>query len=840
MGPIAPGGVSASVDGRILLVGVYENEPKVYHREDGSPGGLFIELVTDIAKREGWQLEFRSCPWSECLQLLETGQLDLMPDVAPSPARRAMFNFNAVPVTQAWSQLYGTAERNVMELEDLGGHRIAVLDESAQQHYLVEQLKDYQLDIEIHPVGTMVETFEVVSEGQADIAATNNFFGGRMAGRFGLLETPITFDHTSLHFAAPADRHTDVLAVIDHYLESWKTDPDSPYYTAVLNAITPNEASGPPAWLYPLTATAVGVALLSTLLLYLLRGRLQTQTKRLARSGHQLEHLLASSPVILYSLRGRDMRIDWVSGNIERILGFPRYTVMDPDWWERQIHAEDRRSAVRQSTRVFNEQHSAREYRIHDADGRVRHIRDEMRLIEPGSRKGEPLIIGSWTDMTEEHERQQQFDYLSSHDLKTGFPNRSLLNDRLEQALNRAERRDTKVVVVLIDLDRFRHINDTLGTSAGDQVLMNMSDRLRSACRGEATIARVGSDEFCIVFETDDADIDPKSLLSPLRAELAAPVQAGEHNLVVSASIGTSVFPRDGRNREALMAAAELALEAARRAGGDCVRFYEATLGEQTSRRLLLENELRHAIARNELELHYQPQFRLSDHVIHGMEALVRWRHPERGLIPPGDFIPLAEETGLIEKIDHWVLIEACRQMADWDARGFPVPRVAVNLSPREFEDDALVGRVSEALSTIGLSGERLEVEITETMLMEFPERAMKVLRGLESLGVNLCMDDFGSGYSNLAFIRRLPLHRLKIDRSLTREIEPSRHNRLIIQAIIAMAEALELELVAEGIETRQQMDFLNQAGCRIGQGFLLGKPMPASLIERPPAVNIN
>jgi diguanylate cyclase (GGDEF)-like protein/PAS domain S-box-containing protein len=829
---IAMPGASAADAARVLQVGVYQNEPKVYIREDGSAAGLFIDVIGEIARQEGWRLEFRHCHWSECLQLLESEQIDLMPDVAPSPGRREQYAFNSVPVTQAWSQLYSSAERSIIELKDIQGLRIAVLHDSAQQHYLAGVIEKKQLDIEFHPVGTMTQTLEAVGLGEADVAATNNFFGGRMAGRFGLVETPVTFDQTSLHFAAPPDRHADVLMTIDHYLEAWKKDPGSPYYSAVLSAITLPDPPGTPAWLYPVTTLAIGIAAVSTLLLYLLRGQLQTQSMRLARSGQRLEHLLASSPVILYSLRGQDMRIEWVSGNIERILGFPRSAVMAADWWVQQIHPEDRRSATRRATRVFSERRTTREYRIHDADGKVRYIRDEMRLLDPVSGKGEPLIIGSWTDMTEEHERQQQLDFLSNHDLKTGFPNRNLLSDRLDQALARADRKHSSVVIVLIDLDRFRHINDTLGTSVGDQVLLEIASRLRATWNNEATIARVGSDEFCIVYETELADVNVRELLSPLRSELARPIPVDEHALVVSASLGTSTYPNDGSNRETLLAAAELALEAARRAGGDCIRIYEATLGEQGSRRLLLENELRHAVARNELELHFQPQIRLSDRSIKGMEALVRWNHPERGLIAPGEFIPLAEETGLIETIDHWVLFEACRQLADWDAIGFPVQRVAVNLSPREFHDDSLVDRVTEALATNGLQGERLEVEITETMLMEFPEQAMRVLRKLESLGINLCMDDFGSGYSNLAFIRRLPLHQLKVDRSLIREIEQSRHNRLIIQAIVAMADALELELVAEGIENRQQLDFLVQAGCAIGQGFLLGRPTPASSID--------
>lgn len=677
----------------------------------------------------------------------------------------------------------------------------------------------------------MLDTLAVVEAGEADAAATNNFFGGRMAGQYGLLETPVTFDHTSLHFATPGEHGTELLATIDRYLTEWKADSTSPYYDAMLKAITPARATVAPRWIYSLGLIAVLVTVVSLAVALLLRERLRAQARKLLRSGQRLEHLLASSPVILFSLRGPGMRLEWVSGNVERILAFPRKTVMDPQWWEQQIHPEDRRTAVRLNQRIFSENHLTQEYRVYDAHGKLHYFRDERRLVPFVEKGEEATIIGSWTDMTDEHERQQQLQFLSNYDPKTGLPNRTLLIDRLDQAVRRAKRRNSETMVILIDLDRFKHINDTLGMSIGDQVLIRTAEHLSNFCGEGNTVARIGSDEFCLVIETTPQAAQPDRLLTSLMAVFSNPLSAGDHELSISMSIGAAVFPEDGDDREQLMAAAELALDAAKRAGGNRHRFFERHLGEQTGRRLLLENELRRALDNNELELHFQPQFLLADRSICAMEALVRWNRPGHGMVPPGEFIPLAEETGLIERIDQWVLTEACRYLQHWEQQGNPVARVAVNMSAREFYNEALVDVVRKALSDNVLEGARLEIEITETMLMEFPERALKVLRQLETLGVRLSMDDFGSGYSNLAFIRRLPLHQLKIDQTLTQEIEHSSHNRSIIQAIIAMTKALELELVAEGIETEAQFDFLKQSGCRIGQGFLLGRPTPGSLI---------
>lgn len=811
-----------------LRVGLYENEPKIYTGPDGNPAGLFPGLIESIAAEKGWSIEWLPCQWAQCLSRLETGELDLMPDVAVTEDRLERFDFHEVPVAQAWSQLYTAPGSRIFRLASLAQKRIAVLQDSAQQHFLDNLRQDRLPHFEIVEYDSMAAALASVADGDSDAAATNNFFGRRQADRFGLIESPITFDQTNLYYAAPAGAHSTLLESIDEYLRAWKADTDSPYYQAMLEAITPPVSDRMPAWLTTtlLAAGALIAALLANT--YFLRWRIRSQTRKLHESGHRLEHMLASSPVILFSLRGRDMRPEWVSGNIERILSFSSTAVLEPDWWERQIHPEDYRSAVRQNARLFDDLHVAQEYRIFDGHGKTRHIRDERRLIQPAV-SGEPeTVIGSWTDLTAEYERREQVNFLSHYDPRTGLPNRSLLVDRIEQAIKRASAAHNTVLIVLIDLDRFKHINDTLGMTIGDQVLEETAARLKKVCSDEDTVARAGSDEFCLVIEDHTDRTGQRNLLEAISNTLAEPMEKSEHRLVMAVSIGVAVFPEDGHQREELLSAAELALEAAKQAGGNQYRYYEPGLGERTSRKLYLEHELRQAISGDELQLYFQPQFRLGDNSICAAEALVRWNHPERGMISPGEFIPLAEETGIIEQLDRWVLEQACRQMALWDQRGQSLPQVSINLSAREFYDETLVTTIEKILAAYDLAPTRLGLEITETMLMEFPEKALKVLRKLDDMGVKLCMDDFGSGYSNLAYLRRLPLHQIKIDQSLVQDIEHSHHNQSIIHAIIAMAGALNLELVAEGIENHRQLEFLRAAGCSIGQGYLLGLPLPA------------
>ena len=821
-------GVDAPQDERTVLhVGLYENEPKIYTDARGQPAGLFPVLLEALAEREGWRLEYRDCQWAECLAQLEQGELDLMPDVALTGEREQRFRFHEVPVAQSWSQVYAPREASVRSLEDLAERRVAVLEDSVHEDWLSSVGEGARLVRRESLDGVLA----AVGEGAADLAVSNNFHGGRHAARHGLFETPLSFDHTGLYFAASPTLDPAVLEAVDGYLATWKGTPDSPYHRAMAGTLSPEVRGVLPAWALPVLGGVAGVAVVLGGLVLTLRWQVQRRTRELERASRRFRHLLDSSPVVIYSLPPDTRDLTWVSGNLASLFGYSPEEALQPDWWREHVHAEDRTLARRAREQAREQGHAVVEYRLFDAQGRVRRVRDEMQRVPVHNGRGEAReeIIGSWTDLTQTFEQREQLRLLSHYDTRTGLPNRALLHDRIGHSIELAMGLDGATrLLVLLDLDRFKGLNETLGTALGDQLLLGVAQRLSQYVAAQDTVARSGPDEFGLLLEAPAAGAAREEWLNGLLAELRRPFELAGRALRITVSAGCAEFPRDGATTEELFTAAELALDEARRGGGDRWEVYATGLGERTSRRTLLEHDLREALVREEFELFLQPQYGLDPFVLTGVEALVRWEHPERGKLSPGEFIPLAEETGLIGAIDRWVLDRACAHLATRDAEGSHVPRMAVNLSVMELEGGELTPVVREALERHGLQPHRLELEVTETMLMTSPEAAMAELGRLKSLGVALAMDDFGTGYSNLALLHRMPLDRLKLDQSLVREIGRSGSSEDIIRAIIALARTLDLEVLAEGIETEAQRDFLLRVGCREGQGYLWSPPVPA------------
>ena len=440
--------------------------------------------------------------------------------------------------------------------------------------------------------------------------------------------------------------------------------------------------------------------------------------------------------------------------------------------------------------------------------------------------------VAVFSDISTLKVAQEKIDFLAYHDSLTRLPNRILLRDRLEHALMRARREKGTLALLFFDLDRFKSVNDTLGHTVGDELLIDVGNCISRLIRASDTLARLGGDEFVLLME-DETDVRQVTTVARKMLDVfSTPRTVGGHALTVTASIGIARYPDDGDDADTLLKHADLAMYEAKSQGRNTYQFFSQDLTTGTLERLVMESALRGAVARKELVLHYQPQIDFADGSLAGAEALVRWQHPELGLVPPGRFIPLAEEMGIIGEIGEWVLNEACRQMVAWAVEGFEVPLVAVNLSARQIDRDQIVEITAGALQRNGLAAERLELEVTESMIMREPERALDVLDGLRALGVALAIDDFGTGYSSLAYLRRLPLNRLKVDQSFVSDIGHDTNGEAIIRAVIALARSLGLSAVAEGVETQAQAAFLRAEGCDIGQGYLYDKPMPAASLR--------
>ncbi|NUT84265.1 EAL domain-containing protein [Pseudomonas brassicacearum] len=422
----------------------------------------------------------------------------------------------------------------------------------------------------------------------------------------------------------------------------------------------------------------------------------------------------------------------------------------------------------------------------------------------------------------------ERVEYLAYHDGLTALPNRSLFSKQLSQSISEAGRYHRQLAVLFLDLDRFKQVNDTLGHDAGDQLLEEVALRLRGCLRTSDTVARLGGDEFVILLPELSDDKDVAATAQKILGAIARPFNLQGQEFRVTASVGISVFPQDGLDEQTLKKNADIAMYQAKQCGKNNFQFYSAKLSADSLERLTLELSLRHALERHEFELHYQAKRDIGSGRITGMEALLRWNHPDLGIVAPMQFIPVAEETGLIVPIGKWVLRTACQQNVAWQQQGLPHLGVAVNLTARQFADENLLTDLAQILAETGMDARLLELEIAESLLMQDVKRALSVLTGLKHLKVRIAIDDFGIGYSSLSALEQFPLDVIKIDRSCICDTSSVSEDKALTEAIIAMGRTLSLTVVAQGVETKAQADFLRDNACDEFQGFYFNKPVPA------------
>lgn len=528
------------------------------------------------------------------------------------------------------------------------------------------------------------------------------------------------------------------------------------------------------------------------------------------------------------ALTGPDKRWWEVNDRLCEILGYRREQLLRLSWAE-QTHPDDLDVDIAQFERVMARRIDgySLDKRFLRPDGVLVYASVSTRCVRRSNGMVDHFVTVV-QDITERKQAEERIRKLAHHDALTGLPNRELLTDRLLQAVARADRDHTQVGVLLVDLDLFKRINDTLGHSVGDQLLREVAARLQKCVRPGDTVSRQGGDEFAIVLpDLTNANGDAARIAQRILNMVARPCALDEKELHASCSIGISVFPRDGRGAESLLKNADVALYRAKDMGRNNYQFYLSGATVLARERLDLENSLRYAVDRRQLVLYYQPKWDFHLRAITGAEALIRWNHPQLGLLSPARFIPIAEDSGLILPLGEWVLREAVREIGQLHRRGFPGLRVAVNLSGRQFHQSDLVDLVHNILSQDGFDSTCLELELTESILMHHDEDNIATLKGFKAMGLRLAIDDFGTGYSSMSYLQRFPVDVLKIDRSFVMHLPASTSSAAIVDAIVTLGHGLQLDVVAEGVETMEQLAFLQSHGCDEGQGFHFGHPLP-------------
>lgn len=608
-------------------------------------------------------------------------------------------------------------------------------------------------------------------------------------------------------------------------------------------ALPPSELASH-RWLHWAVA-AVGV-LLSTLSAYALHNlqRSRRLSQQLAsndrRRRQQMQAALhlrhraieaSANPIVICSATKRGYPVEYVNSAFERMTGFRAEEVIGQSL--RIMHGSDtQQEGLQHLQELLRErregQTTLRNYR---KDGQLYWTRVHIAPVRDDTGTVTHFVASKY-DITETLRYQETLEFQAWHDPLTHLPNRHLLRRQLEQTIEKSNAESVPFWVVFLDLDNFKLVNDTMGHTQGDLVLQQIARRLQDALHAHDIVARRGGDEFVFILFDHAPPRNALATVNRIMAAVSRPLKLQSHRFFPTCSMGIAVHPLDGNDSELLIKRADMAMYHAKASGRDNYQFYSEALEAQATRRVQLEGDLHAALANGEFELHYQPQIRLSDGMVTGAEALVRWRHPQRGLVSPGEFIPLAEETGLIVPLGEWILRSACEQTRAWMKFGLPQFRVAVNLSARQFKDQQLPGLIRQLLDEHELAPEQLELELTETMVMSNVNQANVILQTLKSLGIMLSLDDFGTGYSSLAQLKRFPLDIIKIDRSFVSSITTDRTDATIVQTIVKLAHNLGMLALAEGVESAEQEAVLREHGCDVIQGYLISRPLPADQFE--------
>ena len=570
----------------------------------------------------------------------------------------------------------------------------------------------------------------------------------------------------------------------------------------------------------------VNVPVMKTRVRNLLR---QRQLQQMLELNELKLRAMLDSSMQFIGLLDIDGHVLHLNRQVHELLGFPLDALMGQAFWQISLwsHSLELQTDVRNAITQAALGVPSRFETIHQrADGSEMTLDFSLRPVV-GADGEVAFLLPEATDVTQHKRAEENIRRLANFDPLTGLPNRTLFSDRVSQAIRQAERTREPLALMFLDLDRFKHINDTLGHDCGDKLLIQVGQRLATAVRQQDTVSRLGGDEFVLLLPSTPAS-GAMVVAEKLLASICEPCQIGHHELSVTPSIGIAMYPSDGKEFESLSKSADVAMYRSKREGRNTYRFFTQEMQERSARQMQLEAALRHAIKRDELTLHYQPQIDIASGDCIGVEALLRWRTPELGQVSPAEFIPLAEENGLILQLGEWVLRTATRQMRRWLDAGSPIKVIAVNISAVQLRQKDLPEIIERCLAEADLPAAHLELELTESAAFSHPELAFAMLAQLRERGIKILLDDFGTGYSSLSYLRRIQIDKLKIDQSFVRDLGKDPEDETLVNAIISMARSLKLKTIAEGVETLEQLAYLQDKGCDEIQGYLFSRPLSA------------
>jgi len=813
---------------QVVRVGYEQNHPMASTADNGKAQGIMIDLVEEVARREGWSIKYAPCVWSKCLENLENAEIDLLVGIAHTPERAQKYNYNQHTVISNWGLLYSRPGQKIESYADLNGKRIAVVKNDVYCNAFIKMLQQFNIRCDLVYADNFRDVFDMIDWGEVDGGVANRFFSLLNERSFKVKPTPIIFSPVSVQVAAPKGKHAALLAAFDQHLEAMKKDRNSVYHQSLKRWLG-IEGAGyrMPRWLWWSLGGVVGGALLLGIFVALLRREVLRKTADLNHQVEERRKLFAAveqsaNSVVITDTRGV---IEYVNPHFCTVSGYGYDEVIG----QKPSLLKSGKQPPELYAELWKTISAGREWRGEFCNKRKNGTLywDLCSIAPIRNDAGEITnFIAVKEDITTRKAHEEALNWQASHDSLTGLYNRYYLENYLSATVKRMEAPQT-LSLLLIDIDNLKFVNDTFGHDFGDLLLIEVAKRLKQTASADSVVGRFLGDEFFLVAPlTGDREM-AVNLAHQVKRLLSELFVVEEVELAITASIGLVIYPDDGEEEHNLLRNAEAALHEAKRLGRNTIVCYTSEFHQQAHYRLMLASRLHRALENEEFSLQYQPQICLTTGAVIGVEALLRWECPDLAPVSATEFIPILEETGLIVPVGTWVLQQACRQAVAWQRSGMAALRLSVNISALQFQRGDLAETVRLILAESGLAPALLCLELTESMLMIDTAHAQQKLQELRDLGVSLSLDDFGTGYSSLAYLSRLPVQELKVDRSFIHRLHKTPSDTAVVNTIIAMAQELGLELIAEGVETGEQQQHLLSRGCTTIQGFLFSTALP-------------
>ena len=812
------------------LIGISDNPPLSFLNQEGKPAGLIVDLLNEIARQENFHIQWVFDEWNILLEKSKSGKIDMLTSVGFSEERAKYFTYSKEGFITSWTNIYLPQNSKITNFLELNGKVISVLKGDINGANLISRCKRFEIKCNIKESNTYLELFKTIINGEADALVANNIAGNWYANKHNVIDSSIIFNPSITNVVVPNSADPKLLNFYDKHLKQWKSDPNSIYYKTrskwMLHQST--EIISIKTLLAILGLTLFGLLAFLAAMKY--KKQVNRRVEQVSILNQQFSQIINLVPHMIY-VTDSNGNIVIANKKASEYFGMTEAEIDRCNVHNLQAHVEtvceflndnelSQLVKGKELKEVETTDYLNRKYTL---------LMSKVPLKGMKNKQSSHVVVA--VDITDIKAYEQQIIHMAQYDALTDLPNKVYFKSLLAKEINRFKKHQKQGAVLYLDMDSFKTINDSQGHLVGDMLIIEIAARLKQLIHEETDLAHFGGDEFIINFPCIDknsrqAELKAKALGEIILESLSKPCIINEMVFQITASMGIMIYPRDGTTEQVILKRADIALNKAKHQGRNNVQLYDKQLELQVIHEHELETQLRHALKNNEFEIVYQPIIDGLKNKIVGVEALLRWNHPQKGLILPGSFIQMAEKNHFVIKLGNWVLEQACKKIHQERQEGNTTLYIAVNVSVVQLKNKDFYTNIARLIEKYKIPANHLEFEITESVLMDDIELSITIFNKLKLLGITISIDDFGTGYSSFSYLIKLPIDKIKIDQSFVSDLPHNKNSSTIVKTIISMSAELGLKVVAEGIENQPQYDFLRAKGCQYFQGYYLHKPM--------------